>query len=79
MENQKALQVKSRWDDAKRIKAENPVLSRSGQIDNLLKTVDYTRKWIENIEKSGKKPSDDLLRKFQLQQQAVVDAIRAAK
>jgi len=68
-----------RWDDAKRMKAENPVLGQKKRIDQLMKTVGFTKKWIDGIEKSGKTPNDDLLRKFQLQQQAVVDAIRKAR
>ena len=67
-----------RWDDVRRMKAENPVLGQKKRIEQLMKTVGFTKKWIDGIEKSGKTPNDDLLRKFQLQQQAVVDAIRKA-
>ena len=68
-----------RWDDARRMKAENPELGQKKRIEQLMKTVGFTKKWIDKVEKSGKTPDDDLLRKFQLQQQAVVDAIREAR
>lgn len=77
-------EIKNAWkekrsEDAKRIMAENPELGQMARIDSLIKTVDFTRKWISDIEKAGKTPSDDLMRKFRFQQQAVVDAIREAR
>lgn len=65
-----------RWADMKQIVADNPALKRSASIDNLLKNVAMTKKYIENLEKAGKKPSEDLLSRYERQQQAVMEAIR---
>ena len=51
-------------------------MKRSASIDNLLKNVAMTKKYIENLEKAGKKPSEDVLSRYERQQQAVMEAIR---
>ena len=72
----KAAMKEGRWADSKQILADNPALKRSASIDNLLKNVAMTKKYIENLEKAGKKPSEDLLSRYERQQQAVMEAIR---
>lgn len=72
----KAAMKEGRWADSKQILADNPALKRSASIDNLLKNVAMTKKYIENLEKAGKKPSEDLLSRYERQHQAVMEAIR---
>lgn len=72
----KAAMKEGRWADSKQILADNPALKRSASIDNLLKNVAMTKKYIENLEKAGKKPSEDILSRYERQQQAVMEAIR---
>ena len=72
----KAAMKEGRWADSKQILADNPALKRSASIDNLLKNVAMTKKYIENLEKAGKKPSEALLSRYERQQQAVMEAIR---
>lgn len=72
----KAAMKEGRWADSKQILADNPALKRSASVDNLLKNVAMTKKYIENLEKAGKKPSEDLLSRYERQQQAVMEAIR---
>ena len=64
-----------RWADVKRLAADNPAVKRSGAIDQLMKNAAMTRKYIDNLEQSGKKPGADVLERYERQQQAVIEAI----
>ena len=55
--------------------ADNPAVKRSGAIDQLMKNAAMTRKYIDNLEQSGKKPGSDVLERYERQQQAVMNAI----
>ena len=65
-----------RWVDMKQIVADNTAVKRSGAIAQLMKNAAMTRKYIDNLEQSGKKPGADVLERYERQQQAVMEAIR---
>ena len=75
----KAAMKEGRWDDVKRLRAENPVLLRYSQIESRLKAVQLTKKQLRDLEKSGRTPSESLLKRYDLEQKAVLDAIERAK
>ena len=71
----KTAMKEGRWADMKQIAADNPAVKRSAAIDQLMKNAAMTRKYIDNLEQSGKKPGSDVLERYERQQQAVMNAI----
>ena len=74
----KAAMKEGRWDDVKRLRTENPVLLRYSLIESRLKSVQDAKKQIRYMEKAGRTPSESLLKRYDLSQQAVIDAIESA-
>lgn len=75
----KAAQKEGRWSDIKQMRAEHPVLAHAAQIDDRLKRVALTKKQIAALEKVGEKPSDTLLKRYDLEQQQVAELIKKFK
>ena len=75
----KAAQKEGRWADIKKMRTANPVLGHVSQIDNWLKHVALTKKQIAEIERQGKKPSESLLKRYDLEQQQAVEFIKKFK
>ena len=75
----KAAQKEGRWDDIKALRADNPVLGYVSVIDERLKRVALTKKEIGQIEKRGEKPSDSLLKRYELEQNQVAELIKKYK
>lgn len=48
-------------------------------IESRLKAVQLTKKQLRDLEKSGRTPSESLLKRYDLEQKAVLDAIERAK
>ena len=67
------------WDDIKALRADNPVLGYVSVIDERLKRVALTKKEIGQIEKRGEKPSDSLLKRYELEQNQVAELIKKYK
>lgn len=74
----KEAMKEGRWDDVKRLRTENPVLLRYSLIESRLKSVQDAKKQIRYMEKAGRTPSESLLKRYDLSQQAVIDAIESA-
>ena len=68
-----------RREDARRLREENPALRDYARIEALKKAAANTKRYIGAMEKEGKRPSKDTLALYERQQQAVFDAITAAK
>ena len=75
----KAAQKEGNWTLIKQMRAENPILAHSSQIDNYLKRVALTKKQIQQIEKRGEKISDTLQKRYELEQQQAAELIRKFK
>ena len=75
----KDAQKNGRWSEVKQMRADNPILMHSSQIDNALKRVSLTKKQIGEIEKRGEKPSESLQKRYDLEQQQVVELIKKFK
>lgn len=75
----KAAMKENRWEDVKRMRVDHPVLSRYAYIESRLKAVRATDKQIRALEKEGKHPSDSLMKRYDLEQNAVIKAIEDAQ
>ena len=75
----KAAQKEGRWADLKQLRIDNPVLSRYALIEQRMKQVAATKKQIRALEKEGKHPSDSLMKRYDLEQNAVIKAIEYAQ
>ena len=72
----KQAQKEKRWEDAKAMRAENPILGYAATIDDRLKMVKLTQKQIKQIEERGEKPSKKILERFDLEQRQVMELIK---
>ena len=68
-----------RHEDARRLREENPALRDYARIEALKRAAANTKRYIGAMEKEGKRPSKDTLALYERQQQAVFDAITAAR
>ena len=75
----KDAQKNGRWSEVKQMRTDNPILMHSSRIDNALKRVSLTKKQIGEIEKRGEKPSESLQKRYDLEQQQVLELIKKFK
>ena len=61
------------------LRVDNPILNSYPIIESRLKAVQLTKKQLRDLEKSGRTPSESLLKRYDLEQKAVLDAIERAK
>lgn len=61
------------------LRVDNPILNSYPIIESRLKAVQLTKKQLRDLEKAGRTPSESLLKRYDLEQKAVLDAIERAK
>ena len=68
-------QKEGRFEDAKVLRAENPILGYAGAVNNYIKRVESTKKQIRDMEKRGVKPSENIMKRFDIERQQAIEVI----
>ncbi len=68
-------QKEGRFEDAKVLRAENPILGYAGAVNNYIKRVESTKKQIRDMEKRGVKPSENIMKRLDIERQQAIEII----